>query len=244
MPPNVSVAPQAITFDFWDTLIVARAGRMRDRRTDALLGLIEGAGFAAQRQAVEASIGSAFGEFRRAWHANEQYGAPQAVDHILDELGVDVPRDVRDELAEAIRAGDPDPELAPNVAGTLRALKDAGVRLGIICDVGWSPSTLLRGHLERHGVLQHFDHWSFSDDVGHYKPAPEIFHHAHEGLGVEDPATAAHVGDLRRTDVAGALAYGIVAVRYSGVFDDQSDDVEADHVVADHAELPGVLGLA
>ncbi|MBI2708240.1 MAG: hypothetical protein HYX34_00885, partial [Actinobacteria bacterium] len=63
----------------------------------------------------------------------------------------------------------------------------------------------------------------------------------------DDPRATAHVGDLRRTDVAGAQALGILAVRYSGVFDDppppDGPPVEADHVIADHAELPAVLGL-
>jgi len=58
------------------------------------------------------------------------------------------------------------------------------------------------------------------------------------------------VGDLRRTDIAGAQALGIIAVRYSGVFDDPgssadgTDQVQADHVLADHAELPAALGVS
>ena len=63
------------------------------------------------------------------------------------------------------------------------------------------------------------------------------------------PTRSAHVGDLRRTDIAGAQALGIVAVRYSGVFDDPgsptdgTDEVEGDHVVGDHADLPAALGI-
>ena len=66
-------------------------------------------------------------------------------------------------------------------------------------------------------LLGYFDHWSFSDEVGWYKPAPEIFRHALDGLGGVAPERAAHVGDLRRTDVAGARAMGMTAVRYRGV---------------------------
>ncbi|MEZ5258385.1 MAG: HAD-IA family hydrolase [Ilumatobacteraceae bacterium] len=96
----------------------------------------------------------------------------------------------------------------------------AGVRLGIICDVGFTPSPVLRTMLERHGVLGYFDAWSFSDEVGWYKPAAQIFAHAMASLGVEAQESA-HVGDLRRTDVAGALASGMtVMVRYHGVHDD------------------------
>ena len=106
------------------------------------------------------------------------------------------------------------------MAETLAELRDRGVRLGIICDVGLTPSPVLRGWLDDHGVLELFDHWSFSDEVGWYKPAPQIFEHALAGLGGIAPGRAAHVGDLRRTDVGGAQAMGMMAVRYRGAYDD------------------------
>ncbi|HWJ98461.1 MAG TPA: hypothetical protein VNQ33_09905, partial [Acidimicrobiales bacterium] len=70
------------------------------------------------------------------------------------------------------------------------------------------------------------------------------------GLGGIDPSVAAHVGDLRRTDIAGAQGRGVFAVRYSGIYDDPgnaddgSDQVEGDAVVADHADLLAALGIA
>jgi FMN phosphatase YigB (HAD superfamily) len=76
-----------------------------------------------------------------------------------------------------------------------------------------------------------------------------IFRHALDGLGGADPAEAAHVGDLRRTDVAGARAVGMVAVRYSGVADDPGSveagthEIEGDLVVADHRDLAALLGI-
>ncbi|OWY61922.1 hypothetical protein B7486_61195 [cyanobacterium TDX16] len=85
--------------------------------------------------------------------------------------------------------------------------------------------------------------------MGVYKPDPTIFEHALAGLDAPAERTA-HVGDLRRTDVAGALQMGMVAVRYTGIADD--DDValgeghvapEADLVVHDHADLPALLGI-
>jgi FMN phosphatase YigB (HAD superfamily) len=58
------------------------------------------------------------------------------------------------------------------------------------------------------------------------------------------PERAAHVGDLRRTDVGGANAMGMVSVRYTGVFDDDSaTEPEAVHVIADLRKLPSVLGV-
>ena len=57
-----------------------------------------------------------------------------------------------------------------------------------------------------------------------------------------EPERAAHVGDRLRTDVGGALAIGMTAVRYNGIYEDPADGApEADLVVAHLAELPALL---
>jgi len=105
-------------------------------------------------------------------------------------------------------------------------------------------ATALRRYLDHHGLLQHFDGWSFSDEVGCYKPDPRIFAHARDSLGVDASVPMAHVGDLRRTDVAGARRSGWRSVRYRGFYDDDSELAEADVVIAAHSELVGALGIA
>ena len=234
---------RAVTFDFWNTLCFEDRGHLRGRRLDAWSGLLEEAGYGVERQRLEAAFDRSWERFVARWTAGEHLAFAEAAEEIVEDLGHDVPAGVRAALVEAFgRAGD-DAEihLAPNVATTLRALKDAGLRLGIVCDVGMTPSTTLRAHLDRHGVLGCFDHWSFSDEVGCYKPSPVIFSHALSGLRAA-PGETAHVGDLRRTDVAGALAMGMTAVRYTGIYDDDSQpEPEAHHVVRDHAGLPALL---
>ena len=133
--------------------------------------------------------------------------------------------------------------VAPNIEACLERLAAADVRIGIICDVGMTPSPALRGYLDHHGLLGYFDHWSFSDEVGWYKPDPRMFAHAAAGLGEPDPGRTAHVGDLLRTDVAGARGVGWTSVRYRGLADDSGDDAEADLVVDDHLDLPALLGI-
>jgi FMN phosphatase YigB (HAD superfamily) len=76
--------------------------------------------------------------------------------------------------------------------------------------------------------------------VGVPKPHPRTFQAALEPLGVA-PARALHVGDLRRTDVAGARELGMVAVRIRARHDDRSALPEADFVVDSHAELRALL---
>ena len=238
-------AIEAVTFDYWNTLVFEERGHLRTRRLDAWAGILEDGGFAFERQQLELVFDASWDRYVAAWTANEQYQAVEAAEDAIVDLGFDLPGDVRAGLTDAFgRAGEAaELHLTDGVEDCLRTLKDAGVRLGIICDVGFTASSILREHLIRRGVLPLFDHWSFSDDVGAYKPSPVIFEDALEGLGGVAPERAAHVGDLRRTDVAGALAMGMTAVRYTGVFDDDSaDQPEAHHVVASHHDVPGVLG--
>ena len=236
---------EAVTFDHWNTLVVEK-GEMPGRRLEGWMGILEEAGFAVEREQIHKVFKGAWDTYVASWTAGEQYQAAQAAEHCLEQIGFDVPDDLKPALIEAFtHAGrGVDFELTVGAEECLAALKAAGVRLGIICDVGFTPSDVLRENLIRREVLPLFDHWSFSDEVGHYKPAREIFEHALHGLGGVEPARAAHVGDLRRTDVAGARAMGMVAVRYVGVFDDDSQsEPEGDHVVADLRDLPAVLGV-
>ena len=237
---------EAVTFDFWNTLCVEPLGHLRGRRIEAWAGLLEDAGFAVEREQLDLVFETSWQLYTTSWKAGQQYRAVEAAEEIVDNLGFDVPPDVRAALLDAFTevGREASIELTEGVADCLRRLKGAGVRLGIICDVGMTPSSILRHHLDRHGVLGLFDHWSFSDEVGAYKPDPVIFEHALAGLGAVAPSAAAHVGDLRRTDVAGARAMGMTAVRYTGAFDDDSQpEPEGDFVVGAHAELPGVLGI-
>jgi HAD superfamily hydrolase (TIGR01549 family) len=217
---------------------------MRGLRTEAWAGLLEEAGFACERSLLDAVFDHSWARYVEHWNANQQYQAVTAAEEMLERLGFEVPKPVRRQLIESFTTVGLEAtlHLTDHVEACLRTLKDAGLRLGIICDVGMTPSVHLRAHLDKHGVLELFDHWSFSDEVGHYKPSPLIFEHALGGLGGVAPERAAHVGDIRRTDVAGAKAMGMVAVRYTGVSDDTSQaEPEGDHVLASHADLPAAL---
>lgn len=243
--------PVAVTFDYWDTLVCVGGDDVQERRKATWLEMLVEAGLDISIEDLDRIFASGWEVFQGRWRSNEPATAREICEAMFEMLDVVVPGDLAGRLVEVIERGS-DPELVPltpNIEGTLRALDDAGVRLGIICDVGMTPSRRLREYLQHHGVLRHFAHWSFSDEVGVYKPHRLIFEHALAGLEVQDPAAAVHVGDLRRTDVAGARAAGMISVRYAGVTDDAGDpgdrthDTEADHVVADHRELLGLLGL-
>jgi FMN phosphatase YigB (HAD superfamily) len=238
----------AITFDFWNTLFRSDTAATAGQRRDALAAILASRSADVDHEVVDAVLRHVLEEHHQGWINNRQYTAHHAVEQALTLLGDALGPDVRDELADAwlsaSRRADVTP--TPGVGDVLAALDDAGLRIGIVCDVGLTPSLILLEYLEQHDLLRHFDHWSFSDEVGVYKPHPAIFRHALEGLGVADPTDALHVGDLRRTDIAGARSIGMTAVRYHGVFDDPSipdDAVEGDHVIDHLRELLSIAGL-
>ncbi|MCA1833665.1 MAG: HAD family hydrolase [Actinomycetota bacterium] len=237
---------RAVTFDYWNTLVYEERGHLRGKRAAAWAGILEGAGFAAEREALGAVFDATWAVAAEHWVTNDHLSSEQAAEIAVEKLGFDVPADIRALLIEAFSDAGKDAELhlTDGLEECIALLKDRGVKIGIVCDVGFTPSRILRAFLEARGLLRNFDSWAFSDDVGVYKPARKIFEHALTPLGVA-PEHAAHVGDLRRTDITGARAMGMTAVRYTGVWEDDSQlEPEGHFVISKHAELPGVLGLA
>ncbi len=231
-------ALEAVTFDFWNTLIAEGVNRSPRERLWA--SMLRDAGFEVDQAVIERAMGDVYGWFDQEWVANRVVSPAALVERFLTVVGVDSPR-LADEMVAALHSG-LDPTVvttAPEIGDALEALRSAGVRVGIICDVGWTPSSALRRYLDHHGLLAHFDAWSFSDEVGCYKPDRRIFDHAREALAVTGPM--AHVGDLRRTDVAGARAAGWTAVRYAGLYDDRSERPDGDLVISSHLELAASL---
>jgi putative hydrolase of the HAD superfamily len=245
---------RAVTFDYWETLVSEGAGidaeedgTMRARQLSRWSEILDAAGIPFGRDAIDAAFTKNWEVFHENWRANVQHGSADATSLICDLLGVDPTHDVRAALLRSFdEVGREAPlRLAPNAEDCIRRLKGAGVRIGIVCDVGMTASPTLRERLDMFGVLRYFDHWSFSDEVGCFKPWPAVFEHALTGLGVDDPSRAAHVGDSRRTDVAGAQAMGMTAVRYTHFVDAAPETgPEAHHVLDDHAKLVPALGIS
>lgn len=236
----------AITFDFWDTLVQAEVTATRRQRRLAIADVLEAHGHVANHDEIDASFDEAWKRFDASWGQGAQFTGHHAAAVVLDVLGHTDDEQLRHQVIDAYLSAPRSMrlQLTDNLVPTLQRLKDEGLRIGIVCDVGLTPSTVLREYLHGHGILSMFDHWSFSDEVGVYKPDAAIFEHALAGLGGIDPSRAAHIGDLRRTDIAGARAMGMLALRYRGVTDDDPDHgPEGDVVIDDHIEVPAALGL-
>lgn len=246
------MAVAAVTLDYWNTLCCEPpGGYLRVRRVEAMEQVLAEAGVGDAGSELSSAYDAAWLAYIGGWRANRQYTGRDAARHIADHVearfGLEPPvrRRLLDAFASVSTAETAKLELVDGVADALAALSDLGIPLAIVCDVGFTPSSELRRHLERHGILRYFDHWAFSDEVGVYKPDRRIFDHALDGLGSPDPARCAHVGDRRRTDIAGAQALGMRAVRLNAVFeDDPEEGPSGDAVISSYDELLPALGLA
>lgn len=86
---------------------------------------------------------------------------------------------------------------------TLRALKDAGLRLVVVSNIGWDLRTQFRAA----GFADLIDVFVLSCELGTEKPDPVMFQTAADALGVA-PEACLMVGDEAKTDGA-ASRYGI-----------------------------------
>ncbi len=231
---------RAVTFDCWATLIRDRdwkaATARRERAITRLLGVgPERAGTLLQeawdRHHDAWKRVSTFGPGRMAAYCVEQAGAAWE-DDVLTALTLEFEEAT---LATGVDAVD-------GAMDTLRALEAAGIRRGLVCDTGLTPGRVVRGILERLGLAAHLEVLCFSDEVGVPKPNPGIFAKALAELGAK-PRESLHVGDLRRTDVAGAASFGMRAIRFRGAHDDLSDLPDAEVVIGRLPELLALLGL-
>jgi putative hydrolase of the HAD superfamily len=246
--PPVSALPRdpaAVTFDCWRTLIYEADWTLAHaRRVDALARAAEEAGRPTSTKEAGTALDVAWETHMTAWRDGIVTGAHEVAEHALRLIGLREPHPALEHLVrEYEEASHSGRVLAIDGAvETLEALSVAGVRRALVCDTGLTPGRVVRRHLERQGLLEHLEVCVFSDEIGVPKPDPRVFRAALEPLGVP-PVRAVHVGDLRRTDVAGARTLGMGTVRIRAQYDDVTDLPEADAVADSHGEVLAILGL-
>jgi FMN phosphatase YigB (HAD superfamily) len=239
----VAGAIKAVTFDFWNTIARSRSGEaMVKARREAVAATCEACDLEIEAELLAATLEEVTASYEQSWSVGTHFHPNEGAEMLVATLGVEGA--AREAVAEAFLSAGRGAklELAPDIRPCLEDLSERGLRIGIVCDVGFTGGELLREFLEREDLLRHFSSWAFSDEVGHYKPSPQIFEAALSALDAA-PGEAAHVGDLRRTDIAGAAAIGMTTVRYRGLHDDRGEGGggEADFVLDSHRELSPLL---
>jgi HAD superfamily hydrolase (TIGR01549 family) len=230
---------QAITFDFWNTLYKA-APYAHPLRRRFLLELLAKNNLDVGEERIDTAEALAQEEWNRIWR--ERYRTPSAAEWVklmLDEMAVQLPSADYDALAtyydRSLLEASPGPTLLDGAADVVPRLAQR-YRLGIISDSGLSTGRTLRQFLSRDGLIDCFSCLTFSDELGVSKPHARAFTSTLDCLGVP-PQAAVHIGDLTRSDIAGAKGAGMRAVRLAAHYDDEDRSVIPDAVVYSYAEF-------
>jgi putative hydrolase of the HAD superfamily len=146
--------------------------------------------------------------FRTAWEANDvaRYTGPieSCFESICTDLGVadfHAALDLRLERMRSLLVPRPD------AVATLQALRDRGLRLGMISNA----SSELSGLWAESPLAPLFDAALFSADEGMMKPDRRLYERMAELLGVE-PRDCVFVGDGAYRELQGAQAVGMTAI--------------------------------
>ena len=230
---------KAITFDFWNTLYRAAPYAFALRRR-LMFDLFAKNRIDVSVEHVDAAEEVARTEWNRVWREEHRtLPAAEWVRLMLDKLLIQLPPDDFGALADyfdrSLLEANPGPMLIEGAGEAVRSLAPR-YRLGVISDSGLSTGRTLREFLKRDGLLESFTCTTFSDEVGVSKPHARIFQVTLDRLGTQ-PHEAVHLGDLVHSDIAGAKAIGMYAVRLTANYDDANRSVEPDAVVNSYAEF-------
>jgi putative hydrolase of the HAD superfamily len=235
---------RAVTLDFWNTLFVDRRGREREhKRAEWLRAQLDAAGVQASDTAIADALSAGFAYFERVWRAEHRTPlAGETTEATLAALGVRLPDEVFAQTVEYFERliVDVPPEPMPGAAGALPTLAER-YKLAVVCDTGYSPGSVLTELLAGNGMLEPFSYLFFSNEHGMSKPDPRVFKHTLAQLGAS-AGEAAHVGDMQRTDIAGAQAAGMTAVHFLGANNRDAEHSTADLIVRHFEQLPAALG--
>jgi putative hydrolase of the HAD superfamily len=239
---------KAITFDFWSTLYESKTIDFTQRLLKLKESVEQGSGATFAHEQFEAAVRMARETWSHTWNeAHRTMTADEWLAVVLRELRISLHPEYLAEIQIGMENSvlNDLPTLVPEAKVVLPELAGR-YRLAIISDTGITPGRVLRQLLERDNLTPYFTHLTFSDEVGRSKPHPSAFLTTLDALGAV-PTEAVHVGDLLRTDIAGAQAVGMRAVQYIGISQDQADGlgdgrkITPDAVIRNHTELEPLL---
>jgi HAD superfamily hydrolase (TIGR01549 family) len=235
---------EALSFDFWNTLYADGAeDQRRNLRKEyfaALINLYGNFGPADIEQAFTAGSNL----FLENWI--HHYRTPTAAERLrfmAQSLGISLKESHVQEATDYF--GQMIFEIQPREIEHVKELLPQLAKkypLGIISDTGYITGEYIRKFLNKENLLKHFSSLVFSDENEHSKPHESVFQKTAEKLGVETKKLM-HIGDLERTDVAGAENSGCISVKFTGVHNDTSQNGRAQFVISSYRELPDIISV-
>ena len=253
--PRIETLPEAILFDFGDTLMEID-GPHRRRGIDALLSyavnLEPAPGDPAARKTSPAvapgreALIDQLAEFGQgldkrfetlcARH-NLEYRQTDFHRLLYGKFGIEFSID-QDELEQ--RYWDASLTMRPEAGlpPLLDELSRRGIRMAVISNTTYRAPVLQR-ELERHRLMHHFEFVMASADFGIRKPDPLLFEIALQRMHLP-PASAWYAGNMTTVDCTGAAAAGLRPLWYAspdlkaGRYDSERPKLPADSLLIPH----------
>ena len=221
---------KAISFDFWDTLAIDDSDEpkrkalglkpKKEARKEIFLSPFQDVSENLSAMSLENAYEEMRAHFKKTWH-NEARTLTVSDRFAFLEQALKT-RAPKTQVAEAITAlEDMEVRIAPDpVEGAIAGVKrlSGKYRLGIISDTIVTPGSGIRQILKDWGILDCFQAWSFSDELGHSKPHPAVFKNIVSQLGVS-AGELCHVGDRYEKDLLGAQSVGAMGVYFQACVD-------------------------
>ena len=235
---------RAVTLDFWNTLMDDFHAPARDElRAARLREIVAPYGRSPSGDAIAAAFAKAWRNFDRIWYKKARTPTTaESATVVLRALHIRLPAEAFGQVVTMLEeiTLDAPPRTVEGVPETLPLLAER-YALAVVCDAALTPGRVLRRVLELHGLERWFGAFFFSDEYEWSKPDPRAFLTPLAALGVA-PHEAVHIGDIQRTDIAGAQAAGLRAIHFVGVNSSDLLASTAEAVVARFDELPAAIG--
>ena len=237
--------PRAVTFDLWLTLMFEESTGRHELRVREGVKALSNAGVTVESEALGNAIRTVGGETNADHDRGFDRTFEERMQQILDAADSTARASINNEQFEAFSKSIDEPFLVhsptiyPIAQSVLSAIREMGVRMALISNVGSTSPGVYRRYLEREGISQYLEYLTFSNEIASAKPGAKMFTHTLEQLGVA-PENALHVGDNLHADVGGAKDVGMSAVWIQS-YDDRDPRVQPDFTISGLAELPAVV---
>ena len=217
----------AVVFDWGGTLTPWHDIDLVEQWSAYAVSYDPGDGTLAQRLA-EAEVA-----LWREQQASRGANGTGTLDHVFASCGVDTDDDRHGPaLAAYLEAWDPHTLADPDARSLLEALRDAGVRIGVLSNTLW-PRWHHEAVFSRDGLSPFIDAAVYSSEIPFAKPHADAFRAAIVAVG-STPERTVFVGDRPWDDVHGAQQVGMraILIPHSRLGDQAVDiDVTPDAVV-------------
>lgn len=203
---------KGISLDLWGTLLddgqaPADTVLRKEERKQYLQRRLQESGHNVPEDSMQAAYRCAWEYFDALWAQQKAFGAADGLREMLRFLKIELTDGLFDDVVHYFEEFRNPP---PPLDGVVLAVKRLAKKypLALISDTAWTPGPVLTKILGTYEIADCFQAKIYSGEVGVTKPHPEMFRRALHGLQLP-PAACLHVGDLQRTDVAGAHAAGM-----------------------------------